>query len=316
MSDNINRKEQVEAAREERRIRTMSAVQEASFGKKLWQMAGAASTFVLVASLSIGFGVAIATGGLSGGSSNVAGGNTNSGGNANPGGSAAPLPQGELAVKGAQSSPANAETDGFIFTNIGEIVESSPLASGALPKAPVDNTDKVDLKVYLDYACSYCKIFEDVESKNLAAALATPEVNVSYHILSFLGAYSNAAGNASACVASLEPKRWDEVHLLLFQGQTQGAQSQTDEQAGGFVSGLLEPLGLSGETNACINDLRHVDWLAAITQRAFGTAQSNDGKFIDGTPTVVADGVMYIGEAFDAVGQLPGLIQQQLGLLK
>lgn len=315
MSDNMNRKEQIEAAREERRIRTMSAVQEASFGKKLWQMAGAASTFVLVASLSIGFGVAIATGGLSGGSSNVAGGN-NSGGTVNPGGTADPIPQGELAVKGAQSNPANAETDGFIFTNVGEIVTSPALGAGAQPKTPVDNPDKVDLKIYLDYACSYCKIFEDVESKNLALALATPEVNVSYHILGFLGSYSNAAGSASACVASLEPKRWDEVHLLLFQGQSQGAQFQTDEQAGGFVSGLLAPLNLSGETNACINELRHVDWIAATTQRAFTTAQATDGKFIDGTPTVVADGLMYIGEAFDAVGQLPGLIQQQLGKLK
>lgn len=309
----MNRKEQIEAAREERKIRSLAAAQEMSFTKKIWSMAGAASVFILVASLSIGFGVNLATGGLGGGS-NVASGGNNNGGTQTGDNGQVPAPNGALATKGAQSNPANAITDSFIFTNLNEIVESEPL-SGGQPQAEADNPDTVDLKVYLDYACSYCKIFEDVEHKNIQDALATPEVNVSFHILAFLGSYSNAAGNASACVASLEPKRWNEVHLKLFAGQAQGSSFTSDEQAGGYVSTLLDPLGLGNETKACINELRHVDWLAAVTQRAFSQPQSKDGKLIEGTPTVVADGEMYMGEAFDAVGQIPGLLAKHRGYL-
>jgi hypothetical protein len=313
----MNRKEEIAAAREERQIRSLAATQETNFTKKIWSMAGAASVFVLVASLSVGFGVSLATGGL-GGSNVASGGGTPTSGTptdtVNPG--PAPAPNGALASKGSQSNPANAITDGFIFTNIGEIVASSPLSGGAQPEPSPDDPSTVDLKIYLDYGCSYCKIFEDVEHRNLQTALATPEVNISYHILSFLGPFSNAAGNASACVASLEPERWDEVHLKLFSLQAQGAQFATDEEAGGYVATALEPLGLAGETMTCINELRHVDWLAGVTGRAFGSPQALDGRPVDGTPTVVADGQMYVGEEFDAVGQINGMLAKHRGLLK
>lgn len=312
----MNRKEEIEAAREERKIRSMTSAQDVSFTKKIWSMAGAASAFVLVASLSVGFGVSLATGG--GASNNVASGtgsaNNNAGiGTVDPG--PAPAPSGDLAVKGAQTVPANAETDSFIFTNIGVITESAPL-QGTTPVAMVDDPSIVDLRIYLDYGCNYCKIFEDVEHRNIQAALATPEVTVSYHIMGFLGSYSNAAGSASACVASLEPSRWDEVHLKLFSGQEQGTSLGSDEQAGGYVSTLLSPLGLSSETTACIADMRHVTWLSEVTSRYFSLPQSNDGKVIDGTPTVIADGEMYIGEAFDVVGNIPGLLAKHREMLK
>jgi hypothetical protein len=310
----MNRKEEIAAAREERKIRSLAAAEETNFTKKIWSMAGAASVFVLVASLSVGFGVSLATGGLGSGANNnnVASGGTQ-GGTVDPG--PAPAPTGALATKGTQSNPANAITDGFIFTNIGEIVPSAPL-NGGTPEPSPDDPSKVDLKIYLDYGCSFCKIFEDVEHKNLQTALATPEVNISYHILGFLGSFSNAAGSASACVASLEPARWDEVHLKLFSLQAQGANFTTDEQAGGYVASALEPLGLGSETMACVNEMRHLDWLASVTGRAFSTPQALDGSVIDGTPTVVADGEMYIGEAFDAVGQINGLLAKHRGLLK
>lgn len=311
----MNRKEEIDAAREERRIRSLAAAEETNFTKKIWSMAGAASVFVLVASLSVGFGVSLATGGLGGGSNNnVASGGGTQGGTVDPG--PAPAPTGNLATKGPQSNPANAITDGFIFTNIGEILPSEPLASGSTPEPSPDDPSKVDLKIYLDYGCSFCKIFEDVEHSNLQTALATPEVNISYHILSFLGSFSNAAGSASACVASLEPERWDEVHLKLFSLQSQAAEFTTDEAAGGYVASALEPLGLSGETMSCVNELRHVDWLSGVTGRAFGSPQATDGSVIDGTPTVVADGEMYIGEEFNTVGQINGLLAKHRGLIK
>jgi hypothetical protein len=309
----MNRKEEIAAAREERKIRSLAAAEETNFTKKIWSIAGAASVFILVASLSVGFGVSLATGGLSSGSNNNVASGGNQGGTVDPG--PAPAPTGSLATKGVQSNPANAITDGFIFTNIGEIVPSAPL-SGVIPEPFPDDPSTVDLRIYLDYGCSFCKIFEDLEHRNLQTALATPEVNISYHILSFLGPFSNAAGSASACVASLEPERWDEVHLKLFSLQAQGSQFATDEEAGGYVATALEPLGLGNETMSCVNQMRHVDWLAGVTSRAFSTPQALDGSVIDGTPTVVADGEMYIGEAFDAVGQINGLLSKHRGLLK
>lgn len=322
MSDErYTRKDKIEAAREERRLRTQVAASEATFTKKIWTIAGAASTFVLVASLSLGVGIGLGTGNITGGGNNVASGNNsntnNNSGNTGNGGTGTVDPNQaangvETLSKGAQSSPANAATDGFIFTALGEIIPSD---SGVTAQPATDNPDKVDIKVYLDYACSYCKIFEDLESNNLKNALTSGDVNVSYHILGFLGNYSIAAGSASACVASLEPNRWDEVHLALFAGQSGGQSYTSDGAAAGYVKNLLTPLGLGDETMTCISELRHADWLVEVTQRAFTTPQDSDGGVIQGTPTVVADNTMYIGEAFDEVGNITGLLEKHRGML-
>lgn len=318
MSDErYTRKDKIEAAREERRLRTATAVSEANFTKKIWTIAGAASTFVLVASLSLGVGIGIGTGNIVGGGNNVASVTNNSGSNnsANSGVEVDPSQAAngvETLSKGTQSSPANAATDGFIFTGIGEVLASDPTSN---PETPVDNPDKVDLKIYLDYACSYCKVFEDVESNNLKNALAEGDVNISYHILGFLGSYSLAAGSASACVASLEPARWDEAHLALFAGQS-GAQDYASEgAAGGYVKNLLTPLGLGDETMACITEMRHLDWVSQVTSRAFTSPQDSAGSVIQGTPTVVADNIMYMGEAFQSIGNIPGLLAKHREML-
>jgi protein-disulfide isomerase len=317
MSDErYSRKDKIEAAREERRIRTQAAVSDSNFTKRIWTIAGAASTFVLVASLSLGVGIGLGTGNIVGGS-NVASGSNNSGSN-NTGGAPvvvdpnAAANGAETLTKGAQSNPANAATNAFVFTGLGEIIASDPSVTG---QPAVDNVDKVDLKIYLDYACSFCKIFEDVESNNLKNALAEGDVTISYNIMAFLGNYSNAAGNASACVASLEPERWDEVHLALFAGQSGGQSYTTDGAAGGYVKNLLQPFGLSDETNSCITEMRHLDWLQTVTQSFFSTPQDSSGGLIQGTPTVVADGTSYMGEAFQQVGNIPGLLAKHRAML-
>lgn len=312
------RKEEIELAREERRIRTQAAASDANFTKKIWTVAGAASTFVLVASLSLGVGIGLGTGNIVGGNSNTVASNNNNNNNSNgntdpvnvdPNAAANDV---ETLAKGTQSSPANAATDGFIFTGLGTILESP---AGTVGQPAVNNSDKVDLKIYLDYSCSYCKIFEDVESNNLKTALSAGDVNVSYHILAFLNSYSNAAGSASACVAALEPNRWDEVHLGLFAGQEGGQNFTSDGAAGGYVKNLLSQYNLGEETMSCVSEMRHLDWLQGVTDRAFGTPQDDSGRSIEGTPTVVADGEMYIGEAFDSVGNINGLLAKHRDML-
>lgn len=316
MSDErYTRKEKISAAREERQLKTQLAVSEATFTKKIWTIAGAASTFVLIASLSLGVGIGLGTGSLfNGGGSTVASGNSNSGN----GGTATVDPNAaangvETLTKGTQSKPANAASNAFVFTGVGEIIKSE---AGVGDQEPVDNKDKVDLKIYLDYGCSYCKIFEDVESNNIKTALQQGDVTVSYNIMSFLGNYSNAAGSAAACVATHEPERWDDAHLALFAGQEGGKAFTTDGAAGGYVKNLLAPLKLKDETMSCVSELRYVDWLASTTQKFFSTPQDSTGKLIQGTPAVVADGTLYSGEDFRTVGNLTGILQKHRDLNK
>lgn len=307
--ERTTRKDKINDAREERRMKTLTEAQDAKFGKRIWQVAGAASVFMLVSSLSVGLGIGLATGNLTGGnnSSNVAG--TGNGSTETP---VSPGEPAATATKGAQTNPANAATDGFIFTSVGQIIASDPVNT---PEPAIDNPDKVDLKIYLDYSCSFCKIFEEVEGENISRALVNPDVNISYHILAFLGEYSKAAGNASTCVASLEPAKWDEVNAKLFEGSEGGANAPSLSEAGGYVSNLLAPIGLGKETYSCINELRHVDWLDAATGRAFSEPQTTKGDKMDGTPTVVADSDIYSGPAFQAIGNFPGIMERHLGLL-
>jgi protein-disulfide isomerase len=313
-----SRKEKIEEAREERVTRSKVNADSINFNKKVWTIVGGASTFALVASLSLGVGIGLGTGNLTGDGQNMATGSVT---NIDDGNTSALVPvdpdaaTGGIATltKGAQSDPANAATDGFLFTSVGKIVPSD---SGVTGQASINSDDKIDLKIYLDYSCSFCKIFEDVESQNLKNALAAGDTTISYNIMGFLSSYSNAAGNASACVASLEPNRWDEVHLALFAGQENGASYTNDGAAGGYVKNLLTPFELGSDTMSCISEMRHLDWLQRVTSKFFSTGQDDAGKAIEGTPTVVADGKLYMGDDFRAVGNMSGLIEQQRALLK
>jgi hypothetical protein len=313
--ERVTRKEKISDAREERKMKTLTDIQESTFSRRLWQITGAATIFMLVSSVSLGLGIGLGTGNLTGGANNTS--NSANGGNSGNDNSPPPSSQepGEpaaAAVKGEQSNPANAATDGFIFTSTGKIIAADPVDTA---QPSVDNPDVVDLKVFIDYSCGFCKQFEQSEGENLARALDDPKINISYHILAFLGPYSQAAGNASACVASLEPEKWDATNLALFNGVDGGSGSESLELAGGYVANLLSPVGLGEDTYSCINELRHVDWLDQATNRAFDAPQTPEGAVISGTPAVVADSELYNGEDFAGIGNLTGILNKHLALL-
>jgi hypothetical protein len=312
--DRITNKDKINNAREEKKIKALTEAKDANFNKRIWAIAAAASAFMLVSSLSLGFGIALGTGNLPGGGNQTvsASGGNDDGNSTTPPVSQEPGSPATTVVKGEQTIPVNAATDGFIFTSIGKVISSDAVDT---PESAIDNPGKVDMKIYLDYSCSYCKLFEEAESANIAEALSNPNINVSYHLLAFLGEYSKAAGNASVCVASLEPAKWDEVSAKLFEGSGGGANVSSLEEAGGYVANLLDPVGLGEKTYSCINDLRHVDWLEAATSRAFSTPQTSNGDIVDGTPTVIADSDLYSGQGFAEVGGFVGIVSKHLGLI-
>ena len=197
----------------------------------------------------------------------------------------------------AQANPKNMLSNGVLFdVTVKTPVETPAIAKGkeATPTEP--STDKVNVIIYLDYSCPYCKKFEASQSKILADYVNKGEATVEYHPLAFLTNYSVAAGNASACVASKEPEKWWKVNEALFAAQPDeavaGGWSQTSSI--NFVKDALKSYELNSETKTCIKETPYVEWLAKATSEALsGPLPNSNAKKVEGTPFVLVDGNLY-----------------------
>lgn len=105
----------------------------------------------------------------------------------------------------------------------------------SVPMGPDDAP--VAVTVYEDFMCPYCGIFEQVSSEKLKEYADSGDVQVGYHVVSFLDAqssddYSTRAANALAVVQDTAgPETAVEFHDALFANQpAEGGAGISDEQ--------------------------------------------------------------------------------------
>lgn len=214
----------------------------------------------------------------------------------------------------AQINPKNMISNGVLFeNNVNTPVETPAIGKGesAVPTEP--STDKVNVTIYLDYSCPYCKKFEAAQSKILADYVNKGEITVEYHPLAFLTNYSVAAANASACVASNEPAKWWKVNEALFAAQPEEAVAQGWNQKSSinFVKDTLKSYELSGETKTCMSDTPYVDWLSKATSDALsGPLPNSSAQKVEGTPFVLVDGNLYKVDYINDPKMLSNVIEE------
>lgn len=101
----------------------------------------------------------------------------------------------------------------------------------------------VRLDVYLDYTCSWCKVFEETYSDYLREASQAGEVAVWYHPVSQMdptgdfSGFSGLATNASATVAQHAPDKFLDFHVKLFEAGT-GAAGLPEIEAAAAAAGV------------------------------------------------------------------------------
>jgi protein-disulfide isomerase len=167
-----------------------------------------------------------------------------------------------------------------------ELSVPSRLPAGATPDgdgiAVGDGPVQVD--IYIDFLCPFCKQFELNAADALAALVSGKRATLVYHPMNFLDEasttrYSTRASSASGCAS--DGGRFVEFTHQLFVGQPpEGGAGLTDEEitAIGVAAGLDQASFAS-----CVSEGRYLEWPTFVTSRA---AQAG----VEGTPTVRVQG--------------------------
>lgn len=137
------------------------------------------------------------------------------------------------------------------------------------------------MDIYLDYACSFCGVFElEGGGTELANILEEDEeLAVNFHLMNFLNRgsatdYSSRAAAASLKVAETSPEAWLEFNKALFGNAPFVTQEEMTDQE---LTDLAQSVGAS----IILTDEYH-GWLDA--------SNSANLKTVDSTPTVILNG--------------------------
>lgn len=216
--------------------------------------------------------------------------------------------------------PQNMVSDGI---KIGEdliALHSPGLREGDEPRPSAPNPPGVvDIKIYVDYLCENCALFEERNGTQLRTWVESGAATVEYHPIAILTSksagtqYSLRAANAAACVAEFAPDSFFDFNAALFVDQPEeGSPGLSDEE-------LLERAERAGVVNLprvrdCVQEKRFRTWVVAATQRALaGPIPDSDVEAITSTPTIIVNGEQFeYTTAFDP-NEFAQFVQQTLG---
>ncbi|PFG35286.1 DsbA family protein [Sanguibacter antarcticus] len=195
-------------------------------------------------------------------------------------------------LEGISTIPASVETPsvandagGISFGETGEAGTTS-------------GDDAVTVDVYLDYMCPNCGQFEVFNGPDLDDLRTSGDITLVLHPVSILDgaslgtSYSTRASAAFAYVAENAPESALAFNVALFANQpTENTEGLTDEQ----IEGIAVDAGVSADVAAGIADQTYMEFVAALTQVAYGdpSVTNSEGGF--GTPTVVINGERFEG---------------------
>lgn len=179
----------------------------------------------------------------------------------------------------------------------------------ALPLGPDDAP--VTVTVYEDMMCPFCGLFESVSAERMKEYAASGDVQVRYHVVSFLDRasetkYSTRAANAIAAVLDTAgPEVAVEFHDALFVNQPEeGGPGLSDEE---MIDLAVEAGAARDAIEGPIADLAFEQWVVN------STGEWSDRGFT-GTPTVTVDGEQIeFTDAQELLDKTEAAIEEALG---
>ncbi|GAB3119328.1 DsbA family protein [Glaciibacter psychrotolerans] len=224
------------------------------------------------------------------------------------------------AAPGSSSGPLNMASDGILFTGDGttvSVVATPALTANEKPIATPESApaNTVNIVTYVDYLCPYCGQFESTNGPQISSWLTAGNATLEVHPISLLDSgslgtkYSTRAANAAACVANFEPAKFLDVNTALFTNQPK-------EDSTGLTNAQLTTLvtdagARDSSIPDCISNGTFTDWVASATTRALnGPLPNTSVPKVEGTPTVLVNGVKYTG-ALDDAAAFQAFVTQQ-----
>ena len=213
--------------------------------------------------------------------------------------------------------PANMASDGIQLTQ-GAV--ATPTAALAADDEPIPNerdaaAGVLDIRMYVDYLCPICGQFEAANGEYIASLLENGNTTVEIHPIAILDRlsqgtkYSTRAANAAACVADSSPNDFLAFHNLLFANQP--AENTTGLSDDELVALTVE--AGAGDVASCVKDQQFKSWVTAATTRALnGPIPDSNVDQVQGTPTIIVNGVKYDG-AVDDLASFRAFVVQVAG---
>lgn len=210
----------------------------------------------------------------------------------------------------AAPGPANMASDGILLGSDGTTVSAATTVALEADADPIATdqsalTDTANIVMYVDYLCPICGDFENTNGEQITSWVTAGNATVEIHPISILdrlssgSKYATRAANAAACVANYEPDTFLAFNTAMFADQpAENTTGLTNDE----LASVAESAGVtSTEVASCITDETYADWVEASTQRALaGPIPNSDIDTVEGTPTVLVNGVKYAGSNSDA----------------
>ena len=208
-------------------------------------------------------------------------------------------------VKPVGPGPSNMASDGIVL-GIGMKAQlTDALADGAAIVPTVTAPDMIDIRIYQDYLCPYCKDFDTTNSAQIQKLVESGAATVEVHPIALLTSrsagtkYSLRATNAAACVANYSPDSFWAMNQALFAQQPAEGTAGPDDAA---IKAIIASAGATNTTaiNTCIDDGTFEKWAQAATDRSLtGPLPDTQVAKVTGTPTILVNGVQYQGSLTD-----------------
>ncbi len=210
-------------------------------------------------------------------------------------------------VRPVGPGPRNMASDGILISQGFVATETAALKSDAdpVPNERDEESGVLAIQMYVDYLCPICGEFEATNGDYIASLVENGKTTVEIHPITILDRlsqgtkYSTRSANATACVANYSPDNFYDFHNLLFANQpAENSTGLTDEE----LIALTEEAGVSSASSiaSCINDQQFKSWVNASTARALnGPIPNSNIDKVEGTPTVLVNGLKYEGSVSD-----------------
>jgi protein-disulfide isomerase len=211
-------------------------------------------------------------------------------------------------LKPAGPGPLNMASDGIQINKGGVATETVALRADQdpIPTERDEDAGEVNIQIYADYLCPICGVFEETNMEYIESLLANGGTTVDIHPITILDRlsqgtkYSTRAVNAVACVANYSPDQTFAFHKSLFTKQpAENTGGLSDEELIGLAKG--SGVQQADKVATCIEDQEFKSWVNASSNRALtGPIPNSDIEKIEGTPTIIVNGVKYTGPINDA----------------